>query len=311
MESFLMAARVVLPMAMLMGLGVLLRQMKLAQPESMRTVDNLVFKVFIPCLSFYSVYNTDFSALRSPLPIAYGVAGLLILFGISVGLSFRLIRERPTAAAFGQVLVYPNFVIFGAAVAQSIYGEGNMGLVMLVGAVAVPGYSTLAAIVLELGRGGELSAKQLTLAVLRNPVVLATILGVCFNLLGVRIPGLVLGVVHDLGAIATPLGFLSIGVGLNFAAYARKKLVALGVLIRLVLIPAVFIPTAIMLGFRGPEMCGLMVLFGAPVAVSSYPAAVATGADGEFAGQMVACSTLGCLVTIFLWTLLLNALHLF
>ena len=52
----------------------------------------------------------------------------------------------------------------------------------------------------------------------------------------------------------------------------------------------------------------LMILFAAPTAVSSYPMAVAMDADGEFAAQMVAYTTIFCLPTIFLWTLLLNTM---
>ena len=80
------------------------------------------------------------------------------------------------------------------------------------------------------------------------------------------------------------------------------------VALRLVLVPAGVIPLAALCGFRGQEMCALLILFAAPVAVSSYPMAVAMDADGDLAAQLVAYSTLLCLPTIFLWTLLLNSM---
>ena len=52
----------------------------------------------------------------------------------------------------------------------------------------------------------------------------------------------------------------------------------------------------------------LMILFAAPTAVSSYPMAVAMDADGDFAAQMVAYTTVFCLPTIFVFTLVLNTL---
>ena len=75
------------------------------------------------------------------------------------------------------------------------------------------------------------------------------------------------------------------------------------------LIPLVFVAIAVLLGFRGQELCALLILFAAPTAVSSYPMAVAMDADGDFAAQMVAYTTVFCLPTIFLWTLLLNSMH--
>ena len=81
-------------------------------------------------------------------------------------------------------------------------------------------------------------------------------------------------------------------------------------MLRLLVIPAVFVTGAAILGFRGQELCALLILFAAPTAVSSYPTAVAMGADGDFAAQMVAYTTVFCLPTIFVWTLILNSLGL-
>ena len=92
--------------------------------------------------------------------------------------------------------------------------------------------------------------------------------------------------------------------------WAEKGYLISAIALRLVLIPTVFVPIAALLGFRGQELCALMILFAAPTAVSSYPMAVAMDADGNFAGQMVAYTTVFCLPTIFLWTLLLNTLGL-
>lgn len=309
MESFVMAARVVIPMAMLMAIGIAVRLTGIAEPATMKKVDTLTFKVFTPCLVFYNVYNTDLSNLTNPAFLLYGTVGLVISFCAAL-LIFRLIPQRPTATSFAQSMVRPNYIIFGAAVAQSIYGEGNIGLVMLMGAVAIPVYSIMAAVILEYGRGGNPTPWQLFVAVLRNPIFVGTGLGLLVNLSGLRVPDLLDEVIQDLGGIATPLSFLSIGVGLSFSAYPKKKLVFLAVLVRLVLIPLVFVTGGVLLGFQGAQLCALMILFAAPAAVASYPAAVAMGADGEFAGQLVAYSTIFCLPTIFLWTLVLNQLQL-
>ena len=128
--------------------------------------------------------------------------------------------------------------------------------------------------------------------------------------MGLAYPLSVQDVVQDIAGLTTPLSFLSIGVSLNLATVSGKKGYLVSALaLRLVLIPAVFVALGVLLGFRGQEMCALMILFAAPVAVSSYPMAVAMGADGDFAGQMVALSTVFCLPTIFLWTLILNSLQ--
>ena len=308
MESLIMAARVVIPMAIMVGIGAVLRIVKLADEPTMKKVDKLIFNVFMPMLSFYNIYKTDFTQLTQVGYIVFGCGILTLLFIGCMVIVPRLVKPMPTAASLGQAIFRANYLIFGAAVAESIYGEGNFGKIALMGAIAVPMFNALAAVLLERARNSTASPRKLLLAIAKNPTVLATILGILVNLTGLVIPVLVLDVVQDLAGLTTPLSFLSIGVTLKLGQVEKKSYLISGVLLRLVLIPMAVIPLGILCGFRGQELCALMILFGAPTAVSSYPMAVAMDADGDFAAQMVAYTTIFCLPTIFLWTLFLNSM---
>ncbi|MEE0109309.1 MAG: AEC family transporter [Oscillospiraceae bacterium] len=309
MESLLMAVQVVVPMAIMVCIGVIMRICKVADAATMKKVDNMIFKVFMPTLSFYNIHKTDFSKLNTIGYILYGVAVLMVLFLIAMTVVPKYVKPRPTAASYGQAIFRSNYLIFGAAVAESVYGAGNIGIVSLLGAVAVPLFNAQAAILLETARQGTASTKKLLLAIAKNPTVIATVMGLAVNFSGIVLPELVLGVVEDLSGLTTPLSFLSIGVSLSLGAVSKKGYLTSGILLRLVLIPLVFVAIAVLLGFRGQELCALLILFAAPTAVSSYPMAVAMDADGDFAAQMVAYTTVFCLPTIFLWTLLLNSMH--
>lgn len=310
MESFLMAVQVVVPMAIMVGIGVLLRICKVCDAATMKKVDKLIFNLTMPMVSFYNLYKTDFSKLNNLGYIFYGVAGIMLLFVAAMWVVPKYVYPRPTASAYGQTLYRSNYLIFGNAVAEGIYGAGNYGLITLLGAVVVPLFNVQASIQLEAGRNSTASGKKLAVVILKNPTVIATILGLAVNFSGIKLPGLVLGVVEDIAGLTTPLSFLSIGVSLSLMAVSGKKSYLFsGIALRLVLIPLVFLVPGILLGFQGQELCALMILFAAPVAVSSYPMAVAMDADGDLAAQMVAWTTILCLPTIFLWTLLLNSLQ--
>ncbi len=306
MDSFLVAARVVVPMALMVGIGVLLRMANLADGPTMKKVDNLIFKIFMPCMSFYNLYNTDFSKFGNVNYILYGAAMLMLEFAFAMFFVPKFVKPRPTASSYGQAIFRSNYLIFGAAVAESIYGVGNIGLVSLLSSVAVPLFNVQAAILLETARNSSVSPKKLLLSIAKNPTVIATALGLAVNFSGLHLHELVLDVVLDLSGLTTPLSFLSIGVSLSMSKVGKKAYLVSGVLLRLILIPLVFVTGAVLLGFKGQELCALLILFAAPTAVSSYPMAVAMEADGDFAGQMVAYTTIFCLPTIFLWTYVLN-----
>lgn len=306
----MVAAKVVLPMAMTAGIGVLLRVFKISDRDAMKKVDQIIYNLLMPLLMFYNIYNTDFTQLHDMGYILYGVFGLTVIFVFAMVVVPKYVKEPPTAAAYGQVIIRPNYLLFGSAVAQNIYGAGNIGLVMLMGAVAVPVFNSMSAIILEAGRNGTSSFKKLMIAVLKNPTTVATVAGLAVNFSGFRIPDMALGVVKDLSAMTTPLSFLSIGVSLNMTFGSKWQHVVSSLCLRLIVIPAIFVLGGVGLGYTGPALCSLLILFGAPTAVSGYPMAVAMDADGEFAAQMVAMTSIVSLVTIFLWTLLLNSMSL-
>ena len=308
MESLIMASRVVIPMALMVGIGMLLRIVNLTDAPTMKKVDKLIFNVFMPMLSFYNIYQTDFTQLHNVSYILYGAFFVFLLFLSGMFIVPKFVKPMPTAASLGQAIFRSNYLIFGAAVAESIYGAGNIGKLTLMSAVVVPMYNALAAVLLERARNSSASPRKLLLAIAKNPTVIATVVGIGVNLIGITVPVLILDVVQDLAGLTTPLSFLSIGVTLKLGSVANKRYLVSGVALRLLIIPILIVPLAIFLGFRGQELCALMILFASPTAVSSYPMAVAMDADGDFAAQMVAYTTVLCLPTIFLWTLLLNSM---
>ena len=84
MNSIMVAVNVVLPMAMMMGVGVIMRLTGVTDRDTMKKVDKIIFKVLMSVLMFYNIYNTDLSNLISAGYIAYGIGGLLVLFLIAL-----------------------------------------------------------------------------------------------------------------------------------------------------------------------------------------------------------------------------------
>ena len=308
MNSFLVAARVVVPMAMMMAVGVLLRLTAVSDRATMKKMDQLVGQVCMPLLMFKNIYTTDFSEFTGGGYFLYGAVGLVLVFLVGILAVPKLMPEPARASAMGQALLRPNYILFGNAVAESIYGAGNVGVVMLMGAFTVPFFNALSVILLEFGRNTTASPGKLLKSVCKNHIVLAAVAALILKAVDISLPAMVEDVTFDLADLSTPLSFLSLGVSLDVSAIGRnRRPLALGIVTRLVLIPAVFVTAAVALGFRGQELCAIFLLFAAPTAVSSYPMAVAMDADPEIAGQMVIFTTVCCLPTFFLWVMALSS----
>lgn len=311
MDSFLIALWVVAPMAMLMAVGALVRKVGFTDRPSMKQFDRLLFRLFMPTMLFKNIYDTNVSDTMNIKLIAFAVAGMLLVFLLAFFAPPRLVKDHNQAASIGQAIIRSNYILFGTAVAQSIFGASGLGTVSLLGAVAVPATNALAVVILEMNRSGKAKPGQIAVSILKNPMVIAALLALTLKAVNFQFPDLVYSVLADIAGVTTTVSFISLGVSLDLGE-ARRNLYPLGVglVLRMLVVPAILLPLSVAFGFRGQELCALMVLFAAPTAVASYPMAVAMGADGPLAGQLVCTTTVTAVFTVFCFTMLFRGMGL-
>ena len=106
-------------------------------------------------------------------------------------------------------------------------------------------------------------------------------------------------------ASPTPSALFPWGVSLDLGEVrANLRPLFLGTVLRMVLVPLVFLSLSVALRSQGQSLCGLMVLFAAPTSVASYPMAVVMGADGPLPCQLVCATPTLSVITMFCYTFL-------
>ena len=310
-ESFIAALTVVCPMMILMIIGWLCRTKGVITRPAMKEYDRLIFRIFMPLLLFKNIYEINFSGGVAVKEMVFTAVCLLILFALCLDCPRYLTKDPRKYSVIGQAIVRGNYVIFGVVVSEAIYGEGNIGMVIMMSIIVVPMVNVFSAILLEAGRSGKSSPAKLFLAVLKNPMIIGAICAFIVKGFGIKIPAVLWSVIRSIANSTTTISFISLGVGLDMAdAIADRRLLAWGVILRMIILPGIALPLAVISGFRGQSLCAMMVTFAAPSAVASYPMAVAMGADGQLAGQLVCATTIISVITIFLWTFAFKSLGL-
>ena len=308
-ESFSAAARVVLPMMILMLLGVLVRKRGYIDRPAMKQYDKLIFILFMPVLMFKNIYDMDFSQGFAVKDMVFAGVGLLLNFAFCLTFPKLLTKDGNKCSVIGQAVVRGNYILFGVAVSEALYGEGNIGAVIMLSVLVIPLINIFSAIILETNRSGHADLWKLCLAILKNPMIIGAIFAFVFKFFAIPIYVPVRSVIRSIANSTTTISFISLGVGLDMMqALSDKRLLLWGVFLRMIVVPLVFMPLAVLAGFRGQSLCAMMIVFAAPSAVASYPMAVAMGADGQLAGQLVCVTTVISVLTIFLWTFGLHSL---
>lgn len=306
MENLLLACNVVLPLFLMMALGYFLARVKLVDGRTLHVMNELIFKVFLAILLFYNIYTTDLQSAFDFHLLRYAALAVIGCFAAGFLLIPLIEKDNCKRGVLIQGICRSNFIIFGIPVVSAVVGDTGVGCAAVLIAVVVPLFNIFSVVALSVFRGAKIDFKKILLNIVTNPLIIASVLGICFLLLGWKLPGAIERTLGDLGKIATPLALVVLGGTFQFKAvkgYGKQLLLGVGG--RLLLVPLICMPIAIALGFRGAQLVVLMSLFCSPTAVSSFTMAQQMDGDDTLAGALVVFGTLFSILTIFLWTFFL------
>ena len=314
LDHFLYSLNATLPVFALMVLGWVLKRARFLNDEFIRVANRLVFNVALPCMLFLDIAGMDPSQLLDGRFVAYGfVVTLLSILGIWA-LTRLFLKDRTQVGAFVQGAYRSSAAILGAALITNIYGDAGYAPLMILASVPLYNVFAVLILVLEAGGGGKLDGarvKRAALNVCKNPIILGILAGMPFALLGIPIPAMASKCASMLGSLATPLALLAIGAGFVWGDALQKAgpTVAASA-IKLVVLPALFLPVAVRLGFRNEQLMAILIMLGSPSTPSGYIMAKQMGNDGVLANGIVVLTTLLAAVTITSWIFLLRTLGL-
>ena len=136
--------------------------------------------------------------------------------------------------------------------------------------------------------------------IVTNPLIIGVCLGIPFMLTGIELPQAVDKTFGYLSGLTTPLALMSLGANFKIESIkGRLGYAVFAAIGKTVIVPAIALTAAVLVGIRGPELGVVMICFGAPTAVTSYIMAKKMDNDHELAAQILLLSTFFCVFTIF------------
>lgn len=311
MTNLLVSFRVVAPLLILMLLGAFMLRVHIFDDATVKKMNTVVFKVFLPALIFNNIYNSSVDDIKNVNTALYAAAVLAGAFIVSMLVISFIEKEPEKRGVMVQGMCRSNFVIFGVPLCVSVCGEEILGKISVAVAIVIPVINIFSVVVLEYFRGGKPSIKKMLRGIITNPLIIASLLGIITLVSGITLPGIISTAVGDVAKIATPLALILLGASVNLSAVKgnlRQLIVTIAG--KLVIVPFIGISAAALLGMRGGDIALLVAALASPTAVASYPMAQQMGGDSELAAQIVAFGTTLCIITVFLWVFVLKQIGL-
>ena len=312
-SNFFIALGAVVPLFILIGIGAIVKALKLLTETELNHVNRMVFKVFFAIMMFYNLYLADFDSAFRPKLIVFGSLGVIVLFLLGMGAAYLFEKEVPLRrGAMAQAIFRSNFVLLGIPIIGNIFGSDQLAVPTMMIAFIVPIYNILAVIALETCRGGKPELWPTIKNILKNPMILGAIFAGLARMGDLHLPGPVLKPLGEVAAATTPVALIILGASFRLGTTAEHRWeLIFCTTARLLIAPAIMLTLAAFLGFRGVDFVTLIAIFATPCAVASFAMAQQMGSDAELAGNCVIfTSGLSCF-TIFCWLLATKTMGLF
>lgn len=313
MDNLIFSLNATAPVFIMMLLGLAFKKIGWIDDNFADKMNKFVYVVPLPVLVFEDLATVDFSQVWDLKFLLFCFGATLVGIILAVAVSFFL-RERSMRGEFIQASYRSSAALLGIAFIQNIYGESGMAPLMILG--SVPLYNVMAVVILsvfapEKQRLGRTMVKRTLIGIITNPTVLGILAGFLWSALRIPMPPILAKTVSNVSAVATPLGLMAMGATFDIRkAFARMKPALGAAALKLIGFSALFLPVAVMLGFRREELVAVLVMLGSATTVSCFVMAKNMGHDGVLTSSVVMLTTMISAFTLTGWLYILRSMGL-
>jgi malonate transporter len=294
---------VILPVFALILTGFACRRLGLLGPNAASEINRMVVWLCLPALLFEAMANVVWQQIWQPgFIFSYGLS-TVSLFAITLIWRLRRAGNLVDASLQGLSASYANTGYMGIPLCLLVFGQAGMAPALIACLIVICVLFSISVICIEVGLQSERSlAKALgkvTFALIKNPIVVAPILGSLWSATALPLPASLHQLLKMLSAATGPCALISLGLFLAHRHKGRSERGTRLVLIKLIAHPLITWVLAFYV-FRLPLMWAqaALLLSALPTGTGPYMLAEFYRRDGSLVSDTILMSTLGSLITL-------------
>ncbi|MGV9214238.1 AEC family transporter [Micromonospora sp. RB23] len=270
-----------------------------------------VFHLAMPSALFLALSRMPLSGFAGRSLLAFGMSTAAVVAFGWVGASWLFGRTRGERPIWGMAAGYVNSANLGIPIATQVLGNVSFlaGVVLLQVLVVTP--VILVALDRHSDPAGRVRVRRIASLPVRNPVILASLLGVACSAAGLRVPSAVDASLTLLSGAAVPAALVALGASLHPTAPSRAEPTGLAELaliatLKLVAQPVIAYAAGLALHLPAPQLLAVVVCAGLPTAQNTFIYGQEYGVGETVANRAVVVTTTLSLATLAVTVALLG-----
>lgn len=318
MDSFVFSLNSTIPIFLVMIVGYIIRKIGIVDEHFANVANRYVFKVSLPVLLFKDLSTADFKSNFDLKFVLFCFIVTFLMFSLTWLFTEIFMKDDSMKGAFVQASCRSSAAILGIAFIENIYTDAGMAPLMIV--AAVPLFNIFAVIILTFKAHPELHGKEIAsdiskkdtikkaaINIAKNPIIIGILLGLLSSLAGFTYPAIFNKTIANIAQTATPIALICIGASFEGSKAIKKiKPTVIASFIKLILLAAIFVPIAILMGFRNQELIAILIMLASPTTVTCFVMAKAMDNDEVLSSSIVVLTTLLSSVTLTAWIFILR-----
>ena len=304
-EYFFRAATQILMILLYIGIGFILRRSKLLPESTAKSLSLLETFVFLPALIFNNLSsNVQIEKITTySVMVTSGAVFLcaVILVAFVFAKIFSKGRPADEYGTYMYMFAFANYGYVGYPVIEGVFGSGMLTSMILFAVPFTFAIYTYGAILLS----NDGKSKKLTIPPKMIPILCALALGVIVGLTGIKLPAVITGMTGALKGCMSPVAMIMTGFvlgSLNFKQIFTSARAYAVSIVRLVVIPVIFIGALLLLGMLinipGELMIIPLFIASMPIGLNAVIFVEASGRDSTENARMCLISYILALVTV-------------
>lgn len=302
---------VILPIFALILAGYLCRRTGVLGPSAASEINRLVVWLCLPALLFEATATAVWTQIWQPQFILAYSLGTLLVFLLTLCWRLRRVGNLADASIQGLSASYANTGYMGIPLCLLVFGDEGLQPALIASLIVICVLFALAVVCIEVALQDEKSLRRATakvlLALIKNPLVVAPLLGGLWALGGQALPAPLHRFIDLLASATAPCALISLGLFLAHKQVGRSEGSVALVLIKLIAHPLITWVLAFHVLQLPPLWAAAALLLSAlPTGTGPYMLAEFYRREAAVVSSTILLSTLGSLLSLSLCLYLLE-----
>lgn len=306
MELATITAQQVLQLLLMILAGAACCKWGVFKPEHKSVLANILLYLVVPAMVLDSYMVSFDPATFHNLMQAFLFGAVALFVGLGVAFVGTIGVDKKVRAIMWFACAFSNAGYMGFPLIRALFGEE--GLLYASGFVTV--FNILIWTIGTTVLSGRAEPRQILRSVVTCPCILAVAAGLVIYLCRIPVSQIFSGPIGAIGDMNTPLSMIITGATIassDLKALLRNPNLFRTLGVRMILVPAVALALFALLGLQGTVPTIVLLLEACPCAAITTMFAIQYHSDEDLAAGAVVFSTLGSIVTLPLYALMLTA----